>query len=310
MDHRRFSSCIGASVAAALFSYGVPASAKPVVIDDQKIAQALYQALKKAADQKELPTADQLAVAANKSNYFKPKVPLPMALQTSRGNGYNELSRSVYLVMSIFKCGKCSQWHQGTVATAWCLGEDGLMVTNAHVFRNAKGGAMGVGDREGNCHTVTDLLGIDVAADIAIFRVKASGLPRLALGQAAEVGIPVTAITNPSGNFYFHSSGTVARYFQRREKLKDSSKMTTWMSVTADYAKGSSGGPVFNAAGEVVGMVSTTSSIYTGTGTGTADKAPSGNLQMVVKSCVPVDSIHGLFAAEKAEASEQLPAQN
>jgi serine protease Do len=307
MNHLRLSSCVGASLAAALIFCGVPAAAKPVVIDDQKIAQALYQALKKAADEGGATTADQLALAANQSNYLKPNVPLPEALQTPRGNGYNELSRSVYLVMSVFKCGKCKDWHQGSVATAWCLGEDGLMVTNAHVFRNAKGGAMGVGDREGNCHTVTELLGIDVGADIAIFRVKASGLPRLALGPAAEVGMPVTAITNPSGNFYFHSSGTVARYFQRREKLKDSSKMTTWMSVTADYAKGSSGGPVFNAAGEVVGMVSTTSSIYTGTGTGTADKAPTGNLQMVVKSCVPVDSIHDLFAPEKPEASEPAP---
>lgn len=304
MNRHRISSRAGVALASALFSLGALASAKPVVIDDQKIAQALYTALKTTADQGEVPTADQLAVEANKSGYLKPQVALPKAPQPAHGSGYEELSRSVYLVMSVLKCGKCNQWHQGAVATAWCLGEDGLMATNAHVFRNAKGGAMGVGDREGNCHAVTELLGIDVAADIAIFRVKANGLPYLVLGQAAEVGEPVTAITNPSGNFFFRSSGTVARYFQRREKAKDSGKMTTWMSVTADYAKGSSGGPVFNAAGEVIGMVSTTSSIYTGMSDGTAEKAPTGNLQMVVKSCVPVDSILDLFTPAKAEATE------
>jgi S1-C subfamily serine protease len=62
------------------------------------------------------------------------------------------------------------------------------------------------------------------------------------------------------------------------------------MAITADYAKGSSGGPVLNARGEVVGMVSSTNSIYY-----TREKGQNQNLQMVIKSCVPVGAISKLL---------------
>ena len=65
------------------------------------------------------------------------------------------------------------------------------------------------------------------------------------------------------------------------------------MSITADYAKGSSGGPVLNPAGEVVGMVSSTQSIYYESDNG----QPKGPLQMVVKNCVPVDAVKQLLPA-------------
>ena len=256
----------------------------------------MFEVLKKTSEEGGATTSDQLAETAKKSGYFKPKFALPKPPVPARGAGYEELSRSVYLIMSVYKCGKCEHWHQGATASAWCLGEDGLLVTNAHVFKDAKGGAMGVSDREGHCHLVTELLGIDVVSDIAVFRVKGSGLPALALGSAPEVGAPVTAITNPSGNLFYQSSGTVARYFKRTGKANG--PVSTWMAVTADYAKGSSGGPIFNAAGEVVGMVSNTSSIYTGESENRTTKNPAGSLQMVVKNCVPVDAIQNLFASE------------
>ena len=65
------------------------------------------------------------------------------------------------------------------------------------------------------------------------------------------------------------------------------------MSITADYAKGSSGGPVVDDAGHVVGMVSTTESIYYGS-RANDPKDPKGPLQMVVKNCVPVEAIRHL----------------
>ena len=62
------------------------------------------------------------------------------------------------------------------------------------------------------------------------------------------------------------------------------------MAITADYAKGSSGAPVLNSEGEVVGMVSATNSIYY-----TREKGQNQNLQMVVKLCIPVAAISKLL---------------
>jgi serine protease Do len=270
--------------------------ASPPVIDDQELLENLKNALGKAAGPG-IPTADALAAKAKSAARIQSPIPLPAPPAEEARNDYETLSRAVYLVQSIYKCGKCSQWHQGGTATAWCIGADGLMITNAHVFLRAKGGAMGVTNREGKCHPITELLGIDARTDVALFRVKASGLPSLRLGTTADVGAPVTIISNPDGNLFLQTAGRVARY--SKSAPRPNKPKVTWMNVTAEYAKGSSGGPVLNEAGEVVGMVCSTRSIHSGSG-----KA-HGDLQMVIRDCVPVAAIRGLFEDLPAE---ELPA--
>ena len=67
-----------------------------------------------------------------------------------------------------------------------------------------------------------------------------------------------------------------------------------WVTVTADYAIGSSGGPVLNDAGEVVGMVSRTSTVSTADDAASGQPA-AGNVQMVFKDCVSLATMRGLF---------------
>jgi len=282
----------------AILLISAQTGAMPPVIDDQELLETLKNTIGESVGKEGIPTAQALASKANTAPHLKPDVRLPAPQTDNPGNDYERLSKSVYLVSTVYKCGKCNHWHQGASASAWCVGEDGLMITNAHVFRNAKGDAMGVIDREGKCHPVTELLGLDAATDVALFRVKATGLQPLKLGTAPEVGTAVTIISNPDGNLFIRTAGSVARY-TKRESAKDQPKVT-WMTVTADYAKGSSGGPVFNPEGEVIGMVCSTHSIYTGSGPDQAKGMPKGELQMVIRNCVPVDAIRALFESNPA----------
>jgi len=266
--------------------------AAPPVIDDQKLIEELIKVTGDSVGKEGVVTADDLAkkVKAVKGGTLKVDLAMPANAAPAKAD-YDTLSKSVYLIDSVYKCGKCDEWHQGSTATAWCLSEDGLMVTNAHVFSNAKGAAMGVTNRDGQIFQVSEVLGFDIAADVAVFRVKGSDMQALKVGETAGVGDPLTIISNPAGNLFVRTDGSVSRYSMRPGGPK--LPKVPWMEVTADYAIGSSGGPVFNAAGEVVGMVSSTRSIHTG-GKGSAS-GQKGDLQMVIKSCVPVDSIRALF---------------
>ena len=270
------------------------AGAAPVVIDDAALTSSFQTGLGGFADEGGHPSAkelkEQLAAA-----------PATVAAPELGSAATRDPAASVFLVGSVYKCGKCDKWHPGGIATAWALSDDGLMVTNHHVFAKAKGAAMGVCDREGNTYPVTEVLAANEAADAALFRVRATGLQPLALGPDAAVGSRVRVVSHPQRRFFMQTSGEVARYYRRPGR--GDRPESVWMSITADYAKGSSGGPVVNRRGKVVGMVSSTQSIYYDSENG----QPEGPLQMVVKNCVPVSAVRAMLAAEPEAAA--VPAE-
>ncbi len=68
-------------------------------------------------------------------------------------------------------------------------------------------------------------------------------------------------------------------------------KLTQTLEITADYGVGSSGGPVLDLSGNVVGMVSNTLAVY-------ADSKDKRSLQMNFHHCVPAESILTLVGGE------------
>ncbi|BCX48385.1 peptidase S1 and S6 chymotrypsin/Hap [Haloferula helveola] len=278
---------------ALLFLLGLGAAfAEPVVINDPALIANFQRKLGKIADKEEFPTADSFAKGLSD---ISRSIELP---STAADSSPEDPAESVFLISSVYKCGKCDKWHIGGVATAWALTTDGLMVTNHHVFEKAKGAAMGVCDREGNVHIITEVVAQNQENDVAIFKVKAGDLKPLALGTPAAIGSRVHVISHPHKRFFMHTFGDVSRYFRRPGK--DDRKASTVMSITADYAKGSSGGPVLDTDGRVVGMVSSTQSIYYESDNG----QPKGPLQMVVKNCVPVSAILQTLEAPAREADK------
>jgi hypothetical protein len=100
---------------------------------------------------------------------------------------------------------------------------------------------------------------VNKAADVAVFRIAATGLTPLPVAAAApRVGAWVGVLGHPGDRYYTFSQGHVSRY--ERVKPEDGPE-ERWMAVTAEFAYGSSGSPVLDRTGAVVGMAAMTENI-------------------------------------------------
>lgn len=158
---------------------------------------------------------------------------------------------------------KPGEWENGRYGTAWAVAADGVLVTSWHLFTDLEPGEVfGAADHKGTVYPVTDILGGDETADVAIFRVAGSGFAALPVASSpAEVGSWVGVLGHPADHYYAFTQGHVTRY--NRQKTDDG-QTERWMSVTADYAGGSSGSPVLNRYGAVVGMAALTVTLDSG----------------------------------------------
>ena len=228
---------------------------------------------------------------------------------------YQRVMPAVVVIGSIYKCDNCSRWHLGGMASGWLLSDHGLVVTNHHVFTEEENHYFGAMTSDGNVFAIRTILASNRDGDAAIAQLDTRGvvLPFLRLGQAAACGDPVVVISHPAGRFYSLTRGVVSRYHRHdadpatmaksdgsvhapRKHTRDETLQDTpapvWMSVTADYAVGSSGGPVFDSSGDVVGMVSRT---YSTQANKNHRRHDSFGNQMVFKDCVSLDTILGLL---------------
>jgi serine protease Do len=184
----------------------------------------------------------------------------------------------------LYLCGKCEKFH-GNLAGGVLLSADGLALTNYHVLDFREAVVFGAMTSSGEIYAIDQVLAASKTDDVALVRLRgASGLPHLTLQPQIETGDEVFVISHPDGHFYTLTRGYVARrYLTAKERVPR-------LQITADFAKGSSGAGIFNERGDLVGLVTSTNSIYYSESEGKKD-----NLQMVVKSGVPVESILKLF---------------
>lgn len=268
------------------------ANAKPLVIDDAAIRKGLAKDIGALVDDKKTTSGKDLVSQLDRKSC---QLKLPAGSTTLDKNIYAHRSESVVAVASVYKCSKCTNWHGSGAATGWVLSADGVMVTNYHIFEGKTVAGFGIRTRDGRVAPVVEILAASKKADIAIFRVAGEGFKPLALGPDAMVGSDVHIIAHPDSRFYTYTAGKVSRYYRKMMPKSYKEKRVTLMTVTAEFARGSSGGPVMDSSGNVVGMVASTQSIYYPAKNKTDKKGP---FQMVIRNCVPVSSIRALIEKE------------
>jgi len=123
---------------------------------------------------------------------------------------------------------------------------EGLVVTNYHVVRGAH--QVKIVTRDGAEFWVAGMIDMNSRLDFAVLKVAGANLPTASLGFTlfVEVGDPVIAIGHPMGQEYSVSDGIISQW-----RDEDGFQM---MQHTASISPGSSGGPLLNRTGEVIGI--------------------------------------------------------
>ncbi|RJQ48871.1 MAG: tetratricopeptide repeat protein, partial [Nitrospiraceae bacterium] len=201
---------------------------------------------------------------------------------------FKENSKAVVVVMTLDEKGEAISQGSGFIVRP-----DGAIVTNYHVISNAKDIKVKVGDK---VLDVEGLIHVDKENDLIIMKIKGKKLPIVKIGdiEKVAVGEKVYVISSPKGFENTISDGILSGKRERNVDTKqgftslEEISMRTILQITAPISPGSSGGPVFNENGEVIGVA-----------TFLLKEAQNLNFAM------PVNLIKGKFESKKLTALKE-----
>jgi S1-C subfamily serine protease len=233
------------------------------------------------------------------------KLPRPRRRRQDAPDIYKSARKGTLVMGRLFTCSKCDNVHFAFSNTAFAISEDGHFVTNYHCITSYKNETPGMKELhgfvirtwDGYHYPVSKILAGSEEQDLAILQVdlpKGEKLTPIPLGDAAEVGDTVYTVSHPDKMLYRFSTGIVTRNAMSRSRnINGTLTDRPRMSISADYAVGSSGGPVLDDRGNLIGIISTTSTVYAGAGT------KRQHTQMIEKQTIPVASLRALIRPSK-----------
>ena len=169
------------------------------------------------------------------------------------------------------------QTTSAAAGSGFILTEDGYILTNYHVVENSN--SITVAMYNGDTYDAT-LIGYDESNDVAVLMVDAEGLSPVVLGDSdnLNVGDSVVAIGNPLGTLSGTVTDGIVSALERQVTI-DGNNMTL-LQTSAAVNPGNSGGGLFNASGELIGIVNAKS---------TSDS--SGNAVDNIGFAIPINSV-------------------
>ncbi|MET0792100.1 MAG: trypsin-like peptidase domain-containing protein [Polyangiaceae bacterium] len=134
-----------------------------------------------------------------------------------------------------------------SLGTGFVVRKDGWIATNFHVVRGATEVTVEFSNHKQ--FPVVEIMNANRLHDLVILRIDAANLPVLSIGDSDHVrpGDSVLAIGHPLGFEDTVSNGLISAVREVHAGLRV-------LQISAPIAPGSSGGPLFNDRGEVIGV--------------------------------------------------------
>jgi S1-C subfamily serine protease len=160
-------------------------------------------------------------------------------------------------VVRVEVAGREARWGRGRARVGHGSGvvvdaAAGYVLTNFHVIRGAELAEVTFGDGRA---VAGQVIGTDPVSDLALVKVAADGLAAAAFGDSdnLSVGQVVLALGNPDGDRVVITSGIISA-LGRRLRGPTGRLLEGLIQTDALFNPGMSGGPLVNAAGQVVGI--------------------------------------------------------
>jgi serine protease Do len=251
---------------------------EPFIVSDNKLKLEFLRKTQALIDAKKTVAMGELvtSLSNNENNTIALRLPRPKTEPITTEDLYSNYLKSTLMVGKPYLCKRCDKLHVG-IASGFLLTDTGVFVTSHHVIaaqKNARYQTMTVMNGEGKVWPVKSVLSGNKANDFVFVQLegKPGDFTPIPIRTNIKTGERIRTLTNPTGRYFTLSEGIVTRQFKPN-------RGGLWFNIDADYCKGSSGGAIFDKYGNVLGIVSTTQSIYY-----KVEKGIQQNLQMVFKN--------------------------
>lgn len=165
----------------------------------------------------------------------------------------------------VYLCPNCNNWHLN-LAAAYAVAEGGVIATCHHVVEPPEGMKSGylVGmNAAGELLKVKEVIFSNATLDLAVLRVDDKGLRPLGLAVDAQPGDEAFLFSDPLSLKGYFSRGIINRFIWSDDKPGNLTTVPGMASLrvqlSTDWAPGSSGAPILNEFGNVIGHVTTIS---------------------------------------------------
>ncbi len=298
----------GAAVAA-------PAAGGDDLVDDEDLLARIEAGCEQLRAAGVLHTVQQLRIDADGRHCDVPALPARQVALAS-ADLRAALLPSTMIVGHYYHCAECASFHF-TASSGFAVARDGIVATCFHLLADdepdegegegtAAPSLLAVADLRGRVFAVTEVLAADRGSDVAVLRCTATDLQPLPLRVDARAGEPVYCLSHPDHLFACFSAGVIARRYRLRGPAPGTEPVVvdgapghaahvaggaarSYFQVTCDFGSGSSGGPIVDSCGNLVGIAQSTSSVV-------ADpEADRVETQMVARTATPAAALSALL---------------